>query len=411
MLNVERAFANNLIFPCNVKGTFEHAALVAAVESAVMTYPLMRANVCRDTNGEESFCFFEERKVPITVVERRDALQWSSIVKTEFYKQFDLERDALLKVIWLRAESESELIFICSHTIADGRSLIFFIDTVFRLLSAEQSSTIPQCADDIVFDEEQPVAIKQSLPEKIKHESLFFLLRSAQNILSVFRQKFDLNDIGMLHLQFSEKQSKALVRQARQNNTTVNALLLALFISSVEVIDGKNKRRVMVPVDYRKAFDLKMQDALRLMSYSVEFLQCQNHDNFWSFARSIKLKTDALTSDSEVKASLAALSSNQRVMALLTPAFLKKQQHYNKRNSVLFLTNLGVLPLQKKYKALTIDVLFLPVMHVGSLYGVSAYSFAGRLSISLTWFSNVYPKETIQSLLNDVRSKALRLIE
>lgn len=127
----DRAAPGNGVALVRLRGPFTHEVLRGALDAAQRRHPLLGVHVERRADGPW-FVSEGTRRVPIEVLERRGDQDWQPLAEREVHLSFATELDPLLRVILLRDDERSDVLFTFGHIVGDITSLIAFLLDVLR---------------------------------------------------------------------------------------------------------------------------------------------------------------------------------------------------------------------------------------------------------------------------------------
>ncbi|KIG15302.1 condensation domain protein [Enhygromyxa salina] len=127
---------------------------VERVEHAIRTvaarHPALGVRVVRDAQP-----WFSDRDVPpvpLRIVDRESSQHWREIVRQELNEPMPIEAGPLIRFVLVRDEHACELICTTDHVNADGRSGLFVLRDVLRVIDDPQLRLVPlrerTCFDD-----------------------------------------------------------------------------------------------------------------------------------------------------------------------------------------------------------------------------------------------------------------------
>src|SRR5690606_13608756 len=98
-------------------------------------HPLLRAHIDIDHKGIAYFVTTEPPiPIPVEVQTRQGGDHWKSIFIPACVRSFAPQMP-LMRLIWLQSATVSDLVFICHHTICDGRSVLTLINEALKILA------------------------------------------------------------------------------------------------------------------------------------------------------------------------------------------------------------------------------------------------------------------------------------
>ena len=129
----------NCVITARLRGSLNPEKLRAALSKVQAKHPLLRARVTEE-EGEPWFVFDAEiPEIPLRIMERHAADDWQAITEAEWKSPFDMKAGPLLRLVWIRSDEVSELMFVAHHCVCDGGSLITLMREVLQV--ADQPAT------------------------------------------------------------------------------------------------------------------------------------------------------------------------------------------------------------------------------------------------------------------------------
>lgn len=112
-------------------------ALRNALDKLQQRHPLLRVKILK----QRKEYFFDSRsvpKIPLDIIQRKSNSQWESVVETALNTRLDSDSGPLIRVTHIVNSTEcpeSELIFICHHSIVDASSMLTLYKELLGLCS------------------------------------------------------------------------------------------------------------------------------------------------------------------------------------------------------------------------------------------------------------------------------------
>ncbi|WP_448635922.1 condensation domain-containing protein [Pedobacter panaciterrae] len=127
--------AVNVVSSVTIKGTVQESELHASLLKIQARHPLLGSNVWEDEVG---IPYFVEQnpvqRIGLRIVNRQTDQDWERESITECLTPFNTKNDTLVRLVWLKSESVSDLIVVGHHCICDGRSILNLMDETLSLL-------------------------------------------------------------------------------------------------------------------------------------------------------------------------------------------------------------------------------------------------------------------------------------
>lgn len=266
---------------------------------------------CFQLNYGEDLCFYPIA-TPIPVEEipaEKGKNSWLEWVRQEAHLHFSDPKQPLVRLKYRRIGDELEVIFSFSHVIADGLSSLLLIQSFEECLMGNWSGTIR------AFENLLPT---EKIPFKLPTKPL-------QN-----RSHFDLK-----HIQFDENKTKEILKQCREEGTTLHGFLSGLITQAYFQADqAVDTLKIRSQVNLRPY--LKIPENV-VGNYQTTFDYRLKNDGttLWDVARAVRL--DLRSASKEAGRPLAKLEQLAKVLQT-------GQLDFSVNEPTLSLSTLGVLP-------------------------------------------------------------------
>lgn len=270
------------------------------VEHAVRTvqrrHPALQVRVVRDT--QPWFSDREVEPVSIRVVERESDETWREVVRRELNDPLDIERGPLIRFVLVRGEQASELICTTDHVNADGRSGLFVLRDVLRVIDQPGLRLVPlrerTCFDDYLpsgpLDLRLPDALRGLWAERTR-ETLRKLERLGERVrhLDGAREEpLPRAPIEFVHRRLAPARTAALEHACRaHDNTVLSALAVASAhaLLTVEREDAKGVIGCITPIDIRPLLSPSVGDDFGIFAWApTSYHPLGPGSDFWAMA-------------------------------------------------------------------------------------------------------------------------------
>lgn len=289
---------------------------VERVEHAIRTvqrrHPALQVKVVRG-----SAPWFSDREVPpagLRVVERESPDHWREVVREELNTPHDIERGPLIRFVLVRDEQACELICTTDHVNADGRSTLFVLRDVLRLIDQpklrlvplrERSSFddyLPDLSDSLPMGEVFPVGSPR-LPDSIRGlwaersrellrhfdgERLRRLRARALDAPIEESESIERAPIEFVHRRIDAERTAALTEACRaHDNTMLSALMVACADALVGVSGPKARGMIgcVTPIDIRPLLSPSVGDDFGIFAWApTSYHPIAPRAEFWRLA-------------------------------------------------------------------------------------------------------------------------------
>jgi NRPS condensation-like uncharacterized protein len=149
---VSEAGSTNGVMVLEIEGRLDIERLRHAMAQVSLIHPLLRARAVRDGSGGR-FEVLADGVCPLRVVQRRDNQHWIEIAEEETNRAVPPDAYPLWRLVAVRGESQTELVFVVNHSIVDGISGNLFYDPLLRIYAGEPTMAprpLPPAFDGVV---------------------------------------------------------------------------------------------------------------------------------------------------------------------------------------------------------------------------------------------------------------------
>jgi NRPS condensation-like uncharacterized protein len=286
-------FPVNVMVTARILGRIDEQRLQQALVRIQAKHSILRCIIVQE--GDRP-CFVMQdspRPIPLQIVKRQSSDDWFDVSMRESLSRFDGSREPLARLIWLRGDSESELLLVCSHAICDGRSLLTLLREIL-LLCDQPDADIGKPTSLNAIKEIFPVDVLADLhlQRRIRRKSTFIklLLR-----LPRLDRAWTYGKIYRHLWTFDEQASQLLVARCKAEGVNVFAALGVAFMLAFRAVCGeKYIKKFEAPVDMRRFLpDLRPDSLFAIaptITLSLDNLIGVNPGtaNFWTLARALK---------------------------------------------------------------------------------------------------------------------------
>jgi Condensation domain len=351
-----------------IHGQLNCDQLAVVLKQVQHRHPLLRVRIATDAIGQPKFVE-TDGDIPIRQIIRIDDQQWQQELEVELSHSLDWQTAPLLRVVLVQSETESELIIICHHAIADGLSGIYLMRDVIQGLGgkqferAELSVAVPlesafpgnlPCSDPIAKRSDYPPP-QSRRPQPHVHNVVL-----------------------------SPKLTQQLIQCSRVEGTTVQGAISAAFLLALNPRSG-DEIRCLHPVNVRSQLSLPMPDGVGLYICLCTTSHSLATDSaFWDIARSVKSQLSQIDIAQQL---VEERQHRQPTMAELTDATAFVEDLQSQYPCQITVTNLGRIEMAQQYSNLQIAAIHAPVVMSGVEQGriVGVATLGDRLSLTLTF--------------------------
>ncbi len=288
----------NPVVMVRCRGSLSIERVEHAVRTVQRRHPALRVRVVRDAQP-----WFSDRDVgpvSVRVVERTSDEHWREVVREELNVPMDIERGPLIRFVLVRDEHACELICTTDHVNADGRSGLFVLRDVLRLVDRPDLRLVPlrerTCFDDYLpagpLDMRMPDAIRglwaertRALIGRVERAGDRWLERELEPPLARAPIEF-------VHRRLDPQRTAALERACRaRDNTVLSALVVACAhaLVAVERADAKGIVGCITPIDIRPLLDPSVGDDFGIYAWApTSYHPIGPSSDFWALAQRMR---------------------------------------------------------------------------------------------------------------------------
>ena len=359
-----------------LQGQFSIDRLSTVLSQVQQRHPLLRVRIATDAIGQPKFVETDD-EIPLRLVARTNDRQWQTELEVELARSLDWQVAPLLRVVLLQSGTESELMIICHHAIADGLSGIHLMRDILQGL---EGKTVERSELSAAVSLESAISGITPSPEATPKPKDYVppLSRCPQpHIRSVV---------------LSPELTQQLIQRSRAERTTVHGAISAAFLLALTQQDLKpsDVLQCMHPVNVRSQLSLPIPEGVGLyISLCMTSHSLHGDAAFWDVARSVKSQLSQI----DIAQQLVEESQlRQSVMATLTDAAAFAEAGRSQYFCQLTVTNLGRIDLVQQYGSIRIEALHAPVVMPNvseRIVGVATLGDRLALTISSTPLMNV----------------------
>lgn len=365
-----------------LEGQFSVDQLRVALRQVQQRHPLLRVRISLDAMGYPKFVE-TDAEIPVRQVARTEDRQWQQEVADELSRSLDWQTVPLLRVVLLQSETESELIIVCHHTIADGLSATYLMRDIIQGIAGKRFERTDLSA---------AVSLESALPGSEPYPDR--ILKPTDYLPPQSRcSRPHIRTVAL-----SPELTQQLIQCSRTEQTTVHGAISAAFLLALAP-QFANPIRCLHPVNVRSQLSLPMPDGV-----GVYFCFCstshslQADSKFWEIAQSIKSQLSQIDIAQQL---IEERQLRQPIVASLTSTATYIADLQSQYPSHLTVTNLGRVDMVQQYGNIRIKALHAPVampdMDEGLTVGVA--TLGDRLALTLISTSRMDGGEHVATAL------------
>lgn len=389
----------NAVIPFRLRGTFKEEDIQYALSQLQGKHPWLRALI---THDEKNIPWFEvlERHLPIPVriVSRKGENDWQEESRREWQTLFHYGEQPLLRFIWIKGESVSDMLFSFHHCLCDGGSAMAFLYEFLTILdnpSAEIGVENPILGiHDVV-----PADILTNRRQKLKAKVIGRVAATAIKCIPVSKKAVERQNDYLIHWKFDQDMSKELISYCKSQEVTVNTFLSAVLLHAFKKVRGDAAfNKVSCPVDIRR-FAPQIKDdhifAFGLMIVVSSDDKMSFSDNLWMMQESVERKTSKLNPYITMMVMESAHDALKN--------FTKLLKHGKSSNDCMF-SNLGRIQIPHQYKDFTLETIFSPsvIGPLGNTTTLVTSTFRGEMDFSFVGSEGYLPYAEALAIRDEV---------
>ncbi|WP_082384046.1 condensation domain-containing protein [Chryseobacterium sp. ERMR1:04] len=392
----------NCVFTARIKGRIDKGDLRSALSKIQKKHPLLRVKI---DNTTEKYPFFVEEKeiepIPFYVVNRKTDDDWLQESKNEWYSLFDDDKKPLAKVVWIRGEETSEILWVIPHCICDGTSLVALMKELLFLLDDPCYELSPYQ----IFNSVNDFLPQDFNLKKKKRKANFYLLLAKGFFLMQRRsKKISHRNNYVIHWKLDSQITKHITGKCKTHEISVHSLLSTAFMKAFQEIQGSSaKGKVISPVDVR------------------HFIPEIKQDHIFAFAPTVELSlkkgnADILENSKHIKKDLVQKIEKMEARELLWmgehmhPVVERMVSMLNasKGGHDITLSNMGKIDIQRKYRNFKLETIFSPTVAFPWLNSNTLVATTYNQEMDFMFVSNesFLPKEEAAK----IKDKAIELL-
>jgi len=275
----------NCVFTVSVKGEIFQEKLRHALNIVQAKHPLLQARIVWK-RGRPYFEGGDVGEIPVRVLERKAGDDWQKVTEAEWGLSFDVVKEPLARVVWVRSEAISELVLVCPHCICDGATGVTLMREILLVLDRPEgvigSYSVFRSVKEII-----PRSLLADRGARIKAYLRSLGLRILFSLRPI-RKTGEEGKSYVIRWRLDEGISGALIERCKSEDVTVHAAFcVALLGAYKEVKKAEAKNKVICPVDIRRYVREIRKDMMFAFAPIVELSNIEI-EGFWEQCRQLK---------------------------------------------------------------------------------------------------------------------------
>ncbi|PUV21419.1 condensation domain-containing protein [Sphingobacterium athyrii] len=379
----------NCVFAAKINGEIAEGHLRSALAKIQRKHPLLRSVIQMADAQQPHFVVQEDMEsIPLVIVSRQTDMDWLAESEREWYRPFKADSKPLAQLVWIKGDSNSELLWVLPHCVCDGTSIVTLMRELLYLLDNPDKELEPYQLFESVND-----FLPQSfeLRKKSRKAKFYLLLARFFFFLQRKSRKRNQGKNYAMHWKLDAETTAAITQGCKAQGITVHALLCTAFMQAFREVQGKAaKNKVISPVDIRHFIPEIKQDHMFAFAPTVELSLKKGNDNIMYNAKDIKR---ALTQKIEKMEARELLWMGEQMHPLVERmiSILKSSPGGHD----LTLSNMGKLQIPNEYNNFTLETIYSPTVAFPWLNSNTLVTTTFNQQMDFTFMSNedFLPKE------------------
>ncbi len=253
---LDRGHAFNGCIILSLRGPLSESLLQAAMRRLEARHPLFRIRVERTRPDDDRQLRLTDegaRPMPLVVVPRHSDSTWQDVAMAELNSRFPVDSDHLNRLIWVRGRTQSELLLVIHHVLADALSAAYAMrDLVSDLALLWRDGELPP-VESLPLRPPLPQLLPASTRglSRIGQMNAFFwkhiaggLFRRARKLPCEGQVPPEDRRTSLVHRTLGGAALQRLGDGCKRNETTIHAALCsALLLSTLDVAFAEEKQQ------------------------------------------------------------------------------------------------------------------------------------------------------------------------
>ncbi|MDP9962113.1 phthiocerol/phthiodiolone dimycocerosyl transferase family protein [Chryseobacterium lathyri] len=392
----------NCIFTAKIKGDIPEENFKAALEKIQQKHPLLRTRI--DSSSEKYPFFIEEKEIepiPLRIVERQTDGDWLQESETEWFRLFESMKEPLARLVWIKGQNISEILWVLPHCICDGTTIVNLMKELLSLLDDPSLKLNPYEIFGSV-DDFLPLDFNM---EKKKRKARFYLMIG--RLFFLMQRKSKIRNLGsnyVVHWKLDSATTAQIIEKSKAHGVSVHALLCSSFIQAFQEIQGKQaKGKVISPVDVRRFIPEIRQDHVFAFAPTVELSLKKGSTDILNNARQIKKDLVEKIEKMEAR-ELLWMGEQMHPVAERMVSLLKS----SKGGHDVTLSNMGRINIPSNYSNFEVETIFSPTVAFPWLNSNTLVATTYNQQMDFTFMSNEHFLPIEEAV--KIKDKAIELL-
>lgn len=371
----------NLIFAVTVEGCLSQGNLEKALQKVQNRHPLLKIVVWLDENEIPWYVSPEIiRPIPLRIVERFSDKDWRNEAEKEWHALFDVQREPLVRLVWVKSDRTSELILVCHHCICDATSIIRLMHEILELTDNPHrdigSYQAISSVRDLVSAE-----IQNNRMNIFKANVIAGATRLYLGAVGWMKERKK-DNFYTINWKLNSDITGVILEKCKKEGLSANTVLCLVFLKAFENLSHlSTNRRVFCSVDARRFLPEIGSDQLFPFPVMVDILLRSNKYSFWDQARFLRDKLYRQIEKTDIR---KMLMYTEQLVSLLP-----KSIRYAKAGKGLHdftFANLGKIKIREHYGTFSVQNVYSPSSRfpMGNPTKISTSTFRGQIDFVFT---------------------------
>ncbi len=307
--SIEHMIDGNIVFFVRLAGDIEAQRLRNAIARLQYKHPALRMLIREEPDG----LYYEfdcAPPIPLRVLPRVSDSDYRRLSAAELTTRFSHDQPQL-RVVWMRSDSEQDMLFVASHRICDGMSMLTIARDVLRFVWKDEMPApyAPISPEDIIGDY-QP-------PHPWRRRAIAHLSNAVLGLIPESRNGPG-NQETCLEWCAGREMSDALRQRCRSEGVSVHAALTVALDRALLAVLGERKMPAWIesPMDARRGrLSILGSDMLFFGGGSLKLRTSRNAgEDFWERARAVHGELRAM-----IEQELLKIPARYHFFAMLRP--------------------------------------------------------------------------------------------
>ncbi|MBO9690311.1 condensation domain-containing protein [Chryseobacterium sp.] len=392
----------NCIFTVKIDGTLPEQNFKTALEKIQQKHPMLRTVI--DYKSEKYPFFVEEKDItpiPLRIVERKTDEDWLLESQKEWYRLFEGEKQPLARLVWIKGQHTSEILWVMPHCISDGTTGVTLMQELLSLVDDPsvklESYEAFESVNDFLPSDFNAGIRKYKAGLYLLFAKVFFMMQRKS-------KKRNLGENYAIHWKMSPEITAETVAKCKAHGISVHALLCSTFMQAFQEIKREQaKGRVISPVDVRHFIPEIKQDHLFAFAPTIELTLKKGSKDLLDNAKEIKKDIVQKIGNMETR-ELLWMGERMHPIVDRMISMLKSSEG---GHDVTF-SNMGKINISNDYKNFRIETIFSPTVAFPWLNSNTLVTTTYNQQMDFAFMSNEHflPKEEAKQ----IKDKALELL-